>query len=72
MRSIKCGGEQKRESLLRGTRYLWLRNPTSLSERQRAMLDNLPRVTSRQPALTGSGWRSRNSMTSHRRRRPIT
>jgi transposase len=35
-------GEQKRESLLRGTRYIWLRNPTSLSERQRAMLDSLP------------------------------
>ena len=35
-------GEQKSESLLRGTRYIWLRNPANLSERQRATLDSLP------------------------------
>jgi transposase len=34
--------EQKQQSLLRGTRYIWLRNPTTLSERQRATLDALP------------------------------
>jgi transposase len=34
--------EQKRRSLLRGTRYIWLRNPANLSERQQATLDNLP------------------------------
>jgi transposase len=34
-------GEQKSESLLRGTRYIWLRNPANLSERQRATLDSL-------------------------------
>lgn len=34
--------EQKSEGLLRGTRYIWLRNPANLSERQRAMLDSLP------------------------------
>ncbi len=34
--------EQKRESLLRGTRYIWLRNPDNLSERQRETLDELP------------------------------
>ena len=31
--------EQKREVLLRGTRYIWLRNPDNLSERQRETLD---------------------------------
>ena len=34
--------EQKGESLLRGTRYIWLRNPDNLSDRQRATLDALP------------------------------
>jgi transposase len=34
--------EQKCESSLRGTRYIWLRNPVSLSEQQRATLDRLP------------------------------
>jgi transposase len=34
--------EQKREVLLRGTRYIWLRNPDNLSERQRDTLDGLP------------------------------
>jgi len=34
--------EQKRQSLLRGTRYIWLRNPANLSERQRATLESLP------------------------------
>ena len=34
--------ERKANSLLAGTRYIWLRNPASLSERQRATLDSLP------------------------------
>jgi len=34
--------EQKSQSLLRGTRYIWLRNPANLSERQRATLNGLP------------------------------
>jgi transposase len=35
-------GEQKHQNVLKGTRYLWLRNPDTLSERQRATLDSLP------------------------------
>ena len=34
--------EQKGQSLLRGTRYIWLRNPANLSDRQRETLENLP------------------------------
>jgi transposase len=34
--------EQKSQSLLRGTRYIWLRNPTNLSDRQRVTLESLP------------------------------
>jgi transposase len=34
--------EQKSQIVLRGTRYLWLRNPTNLSDRQRAALEGLP------------------------------
>ncbi len=34
--------EQKSQTVLRGTRYLWLRNPTNLSSRQRAALESLP------------------------------
>jgi len=34
--------EQKTKGLLRGTRYIWLRNPANLSERQKATLDSLP------------------------------
>jgi transposase len=34
--------EQKQQDVLRGTRYIWLRNPDTLSERQRTMLQNLP------------------------------
>ena len=34
--------EQKQQNALRGTRYIWLRNPDNLSERQRATLENLP------------------------------
>ncbi len=34
--------EQKTQSLLRGTRYIWLRNPQTLSDRQRATLGALP------------------------------
>ena len=34
--------EQKTQGALRGTRYIWLRNPANLSERQKATLDSLP------------------------------
>ena len=34
--------EQKHQAVLRGTRYIWLRNPDNLSERQRSTLENLP------------------------------
>lgn len=34
--------EQKKQALLRGTRYIWLRNPENLSERQQAVLEALP------------------------------
>jgi transposase len=34
--------ERKAHALLKGTRYIWLRNPANLSERQRATLDALP------------------------------
>ena len=34
--------EQKQQSLLRGTRYIWLRNPANLSDRQHATLESLP------------------------------
>jgi transposase len=34
--------EQKTQSLLRGTRYIWLRNPQTLSDRQRVTLGSLP------------------------------
>ena len=34
--------EQKQQDVLRGTRYLWLRNPDTLSERQRSTLKALP------------------------------
>jgi transposase len=34
--------EQKQQGVLRGTRYIWLRNPDNLSERQRTTLDSLP------------------------------
>jgi transposase len=39
--------EQKSEPVLKGTRYLWLRNPDSLSDRQRALMDSLPAQTLR-------------------------
>jgi transposase len=34
--------ERKVHALLAGTRYLWLRNPDNLSQRQRAIFDDLP------------------------------
>jgi transposase len=34
--------ERKVHALLAGTRYLWLRNPDNLSERQRGIFDDLP------------------------------
>ena len=34
--------EQKQQGVLRGTRYIWLRNPDNLSERQRSTLEALP------------------------------
>ena len=35
-------GEQRGQIVLKGTRYIWLRNPENLSDRQRATLDALP------------------------------
>jgi transposase len=37
--------EQKGQALLKGTRYIWLRNPDTLSQRQRATLEALPTRT---------------------------
>jgi transposase len=37
--------ERKAYGLLKGTRYIWLRNPENLSQRQRATLDALPMRT---------------------------
>jgi transposase len=37
--------EQKGQIVLKGTRYIWLRNPETLSHRQRATLDALPTRT---------------------------
>ena len=37
-----CRAERKVQSVLRGTRYLWLHNPANLSDRQRATLESLP------------------------------
>jgi transposase len=34
--------ERRAHKLLSGTRYIWLRNPANLSERQRATLESLP------------------------------
>jgi transposase len=34
--------EQKQQGVLRGTRYIWLRNPDNRSERQRTTLQSLP------------------------------
>ena len=34
--------EQKTQAALRGTRYIWLRNPANLSQRQKATLESLP------------------------------
>lgn len=45
--------EQKTQAMLKGTRYLWIRNPENLSERQRAALDALPR----QHLKTARAWR---------------
>ncbi len=37
--------EQKEQLVLKGTRYIWLRNPATLSDRQRATLEALPTRT---------------------------
>ena len=37
--------ERKTHTELKGTRYIWLRNPDTLSQRQRAMLEALPTRT---------------------------
>lgn len=38
-------GERKGQAVLKGTRYIWLRNPDTLSARQRATLEALPTRT---------------------------
>jgi transposase len=47
--------ERKAQTLLAGTRYLWLRNPDKLSERQRVMLEDLPM----RHLKTARAWRIR-------------
>ena len=47
--------ERKSHQLLAGTRYLWLRNPDRLSERQRAILEDLPM----RHLKTARAWRIR-------------
>jgi transposase len=47
--------ERKVHTLLAGTRYLWLRNPDKLSERQRAIFDDLPM----RHLKTARAWRIR-------------
>jgi transposase len=47
--------ERKAHALLAGTRYLWLRNPANLSERQHAILDDLPM----RHLKTARAWRIR-------------
>ena len=44
--------EQKTQSLLRGTRYIWLRNPQTLSDRQRVTLGGLPTRHLKRPFLS--------------------
>jgi transposase len=61
--------EQKEQSLLRGTRYLWLRNPQTLSDRQRTTLGGLPTRHPRPPVRIRSASPFRTSTTSHRCRR---
>jgi transposase len=55
--------ERKDHKLLAGTRYLWLRNPDRLSERQKVMFESLP-MCHLKTAPTGYGWPSRNFMSS--------
>lgn len=45
--------EQKSQAMLKGTRYLWIRNPENLSERQRTVLDAL----AHQHLKTARAWR---------------
>jgi transposase len=39
---VRRAEQKTKAALLRGTRYIWLRNPANLSERQKATLDSLP------------------------------
>ena len=52
--------ERKVHNVLAGTRYLWLRNPVNLSDRQRAAFETSRYAISRPHVHTASGWRSRN------------
>jgi transposase len=63
--------EQKNESLLRGTRYIWLRNPKTLSRRQRATLDSLPTRHLKTARAYQIPWPSRTSTTSLRLKRRL-
>ena len=47
--------ERKAQALLAGTRYLWLRNPANLSQRQHAILGDLPM----RHLKTARAWRIR-------------
>ena len=55
--------ERKVHNVLAGTRYLWLRNPVNLSDRQRAASMASRYAISRPHVRTRSGWPFRNSMT---------
>ena len=70
--------EQKQQDVLRGTRYIWLRNPDTLSERQRSTLSgNAARskpcrhAISKPHGLIRSAWRSRISPSSRQTRLPV-
>ncbi|HXA24211.1 MAG TPA: transposase [Acetobacteraceae bacterium] len=61
--------EQKTQSLLRGTRYIWLRNPQTLSDRQRATLGGLPTGHLKTARAYQAASPFRSSMISHLSRR---
>ena len=70
----RCGrsgaaGRTEAQAVLRGTRYIWLRNPANLSDRQRRRSTRCPRGISRPHAPIRSGLPSRISTTSRRRGR---
>jgi transposase len=61
--------EQKNQTVLLGTRYLWLRNLSNLLDRQRTALESLPTRHSRRGEPIGSSWPFRNCMMNPGRKR---